>query len=114
MLRRWRLKTGSATLFVGGKKVDMKPGQEVECEDYELPEVFRNSFEEILPVGAEPAADKEPDDELPKNNFTVKHVGGGRYNVINESTGEPINDEALDRGSAYALAGLEDAMAGND
>lgn len=111
--RRWRLKIGSSTLIVSGIKVTLKPGQEIECEDYELPMAFRDTYEEVLPPGVKPVEAKEPDADLPKDNFEVKHVGGGRYNVINKYTGKVINDEKLNRISAYALAGLEDAMAGD-
>jgi hypothetical protein len=112
--RRWKLKTGASTLIVDGKKVELKPGQEVECEDYELPESFRGQYEELFPPGAYPVDEEEPDADLPSDNFEVKHVGGGRYDVINTTTKKVVNDERLDRTTAHALAGLKDAMAGDE
>jgi len=108
---RWKLKTGSSYLIVDGQRKQFKAGDVVECENYEMPESFRDTWEKIPPPGVDPVEAKEPDADVPKDNFQVKHVGGGRYDVINKATGKPINDERLNRTSAYALAGLKDAMA---
>lgn len=51
----------------------------------------------------------EPKSEV-KEGLVVKHKGAGRYDVINEATGEPLNDEYLTKDQAEALAGGDAAQ----
>jgi len=109
-MAKFKLKSGRCQLFVDQEKVQLAPGDIVECEPWEIPEGFKKSFEEIIPPGEVRATPEEPDAELP-DNFEVAHKGGGKYNVINKDTGEPINTALLSRAEAYELAGIPDPKA---
>ena len=67
--RKWKLKSGTANLIVDGVRKRMKPGETVTCEDYEMPEAFKNSFELVLPPGSPPPEKREPDDSVPVDSF---------------------------------------------
>lgn len=58
---------------------------------------FRNLFTPIDPLPSEKVK-REPEVGL-----KIVHRGGGRYNVINEKTGTPINDKLLTREQAEEL-----------
>jgi len=59
-------------------------------------EPFKNLF-----VPLDPLVDIK--EEQPTKRLFIEHRGGGKYNVINENTGKPINDELLTREQAENL-----------
>ena len=106
-MAKYILKKGTVHLFVNDKKVKLRPGDTVECADWEMPDGFKSSFKEIVPEGEVRATEAEPDAELP-NNFKVVHKGSGKYAVVNVDTEEVLNSVLLSRSEAYELAGIPD------
>ncbi len=93
---RYRLKSGSSNLLVGGRRVKLSPGDVVDCPK-ETVRSFQDQFECLDP----------PEDEIPKveASLEMKHRGGGWYDVVNPDTQEAINDKALKKEEAEDLVG---------
>lgn len=91
---------GKHYLRQGGKTVCVKPGDIIDVEEYELRGAI-DKFTRLDPLPPEPE---------PTRGLYAKHVGGGRYDVMNRATGKPINDERLSKAEAQALVdkGLEE------
>lgn len=97
-----------------GEMICVLPGETIEAEPHELGGAI-TTYE---------CLDPPPPPAEPTRGLFAKHVGGGRYNVINEATGNPINDELLSKGEAEALveekldeeddASRDDGQAGDD
>lgn len=84
----------------GGETICVKPGDVIDTEDYEL----RGAMDKFIRL------DPPPPEPEPTRGLYPKHVGGGRYDVINRATGKPINDVRLSKEEAQALVdkGLEE------
>lgn len=99
--RKYRIRRGqkhylrgvrrSNNVFVAGEIIELFPHQAKQIMDKLIP----------LDVPQEPGEDPTPDNTAAA--LTIKHVGGGRFNVIHPETGEPINDSTLTRTEAEAL-----------
>ena len=76
-----------------GRTVCVKPGDIIDTEECEL-RGAKDKFVRLDPPTPEPE---------PTRGLYPKHAGGGRWNVINEATGNPINDELLSKEEAQAL-----------
>jgi hypothetical protein len=87
----YRLKSG--TLKYEGKKYH--PGDTFEAQEFEM-RFFLDTLERL----DEP---EEPEKDAPYFGLRLRHKGAGKYDVINEATGEPINDSLLDKEEAQAL-----------
>ena len=112
MRKQYKLKSGSCSLLVDGKRVKLKPGDKVTLDEgATMPEGFMDLFEQIIPEGVDVATDENPDNELPQNFFIV-HRGGGKYNVVNKTTGKNINDELLTKDDAESLVNFQTAADG--
>jgi len=71
-------------------------GDVIEAEEHELRNCM-DKFERLDP--------KKPEEAMkPKVGLKAVHRGGGKYNVINERSGKPINDQLLSREEAEQLA----------
>lgn len=85
----------------------MHSGDDVRSRDIELwPRQARGIRDKLIPLDkdepeAQAAAEVAPTDEAPA--LTLRHVGGGRFNVIHPETGEAINDATLSKEEAEAL-----------
>lgn len=111
--RRYRIRPGQKHYMRGvGKDNNVfTAGQVIEL----YPHQAMNIMDKLIPLDAE----QEPgDDPTPVNTapeLELKHVGGGRYNVIHPETGDPINDAPLTKAEAEALlsgGGADDADKG--
>ena len=80
-----------------GDVVTLKPGDIIECEPEQLG-CGRDKFEALDP---EPPPTPPP---FPKTGLRVVSRGAGWFDVINPTTGMPINDHALRFEDASALA----------
>lgn len=83
-----------------GKTTRINPGDIIDVEEHEL----RGAADKFTLVDPPP----EPPPELePTQALYAKHVGGGRWNVINPATDKPINDELLSKEEAQSLVDKE-------
>ena len=112
MKSQYKLKSGTCSLLIKGKRVKLKPGDVIKLDkDTTIPESFMDLFERIVPDGVDVATDENPDNELPQN-FKIVHRGGGKYNVVNKTTGENINDALLTKVQAESLVNFQTAADG--
>ena len=68
-------------------------GEEIECEEWELGGSI-HGFDVVVPPPPPPA---------PNVGLKRVHRGGGRFDVVNEATGKPINSRTLTREEADDL-----------
>ena len=90
---KWRVKSGKVT-FRGndGQMHRVTPG-----ETFEMDEEQVRFFRDLL----EPLEESKPMDPDPQ--YVVQHRGGPWYDVIDQETGERINDKALSKEDAEAM-----------
>lgn len=88
------------------EKVLLRKGDKIEAEDYELGLSFLDEVFECLTPEQEP----EEEELAPVCALKVVHKGHGRYCVINEETGEAINQGWLTRDQAYHLVDERDGI----
>jgi len=98
---KYRLKEGFGAHYgrAEGKKGGlkrMKPGTEITVDDPSDLGGVAFKFELI-----ETVPDEEEQTEV--SWLEMKHVGGGRYNVVNTETGRNLNDDYLSKKEATAL-----------
>lgn len=81
----------NVNVFTAGQVIELYPHQ------------ARYIMDKLIPLDApqEPGEDPTPDDSAPA--LEIKHVGGGRFNVIHPETGEAINDSPLSKAEAEEL-----------
>jgi hypothetical protein len=84
-----------------GKRIKMVPGDRITCEESEL-KPFLDKFRKIE---SKKKSVHSPRTRIPHSKFTMEHRGGGKYNVINEGTGEKINDNLLTKEEALLIVG---------
>lgn len=66
-------------------------------------------------VETPPPSPPPPEPKQEEVGLRLVHRGGGKYNVVNLATGEPINDTLLTKAEATLLiAGIEGGKAGED
>lgn len=78
----------------------IEPGETFKATPFEV----RNIQHKVEPLEPIPEEQEKP----PIQRFQVLHKGGGRYAVINEATGETVNDKWLSKTEANELAGIDD------
>jgi len=95
-------KSGKHYFRRGGKMICVRPGETIEAEEHELGGAI-STYTCLNP----PPKPSEPE---PTRGLVAEHRGGGRWNVINQAPGKPINDELMSKEEAEALAekGLEE------
>ncbi len=98
---KYKLKDGVGTHYMrrSGLLVKVKQGEVVACTQQELGGA-KDKFERIGPEPESPPLPK------PITGLRLVERAGGWFDVINEATGEKINDTAVREDAAYALAGL--------
>jgi hypothetical protein len=89
-------KVGRVMTTVGGRRVTLKPGDMITCLPSELGR-WQWRFNRLDPEEPEVA-------QQPSTGLKAVHLGFGRYNVVNEATGKPINDDPLNKAEAHAMA----------
>jgi len=94
---RWRKIGGGIHNHRDGQVV--RRGEILVATQLEI-EPFKNLF-----VCLDPLVDVK--EEQPTKRLQIVHKGGGKYNVVNESTAQPINDELLSREQAENLVNDE-------
>lgn len=82
-----------------GGIICVKPGDIIDTEECELRGAI-DKFVRLDPPLPEPE---------PTRSLYAKHVGRGRYDVINKATGYPINEQRLSKEEAEAL--IEEQLA---
>ena len=91
---RWK-KTGGGQARINGRTI--KSGETFRAHPSQIPQAFRDI---IIPV------DNIEEQQAPEpvSAFTVKSRGGGWFDVVNQETGQPVNDNALREEDAKELA----------
>jgi len=96
-------KIGGGSLRFQGKII--KPNQEFWADPIDIPETFRDIVIPVDPLGLEKK--KETVEEVKEGEssvvYSLKHRGGGWFDVINSETGKVINEKALPKGEAEKL-----------
>ena len=100
-MARFRLKSGKYHGTKNGQHHTYRPGDVIELK----PDKVRHMMDILEPL--EPIETVEEETAAPREQLVVVHKGGGKYNVINTATGEPINDILLTKRQAEALANGE-------
>ena len=89
---RFRMKKGAGAHYLyDGTRI--LPGNIITIDPLWLGEA-KDKFEQI---------DPDPPPMEPSVGLKLKHIGGGYWNVVNESTGKNINDKPLKKEDAHAL-----------
>jgi len=109
---RYKLKSGTYR----NRRGKFYPGDVFEAEEFEV-----RNFLDLLERLDPPPEEQEQDSPKPSIGLRLRHKGAGKYDVIYEATGQPINDVLLSKEEAEALIderqdileGAED-MAGGD
>jgi len=81
--------------YLDGKRYD--PGDIIELHEYQI----KNIMDKLVPVDPAPIIAPEPEPEV---KLQIIEADDG-WDVINELTGDPINDASLTLDQAKALAG---------
>lgn len=92
----YRLKANHGThwfLNPDGKETPIRAGETIECEPWQLGDAIRK-FDVVV---------EAPPTPPPAVGLKAVHRGAGRYDVINEATGKPINSESLSRAEANEM-----------
>ena len=85
---------GRHNLLVDGKEVVVEPGQEIACDEY----LIKGAMDKF------DCLDPPPPPPTPTVGLIAKHFGGGRWAVVNETSGARINDDWLSKEEAIAIA----------
>lgn len=94
--QKWR-KIGGGVLRIGARTI--RSGDVFFADASEIPQSFHNMLVELSPA---PMVEKEePEPALPA--YEVCRVGAGWFDVVNVSTGKPINAKRLRAEAAEAL-----------
>ena len=92
-------KKGKHYFRQGGRTICVKPGNIIDTEECELRGAI-DKFQRLDPPPPEPE---------PTRGLYARHVGRGRYDVINRATNSPINDTRLSKEEAETL--IEEQLA---
>lgn len=99
----WRF-TGPGVHVTGQGQI-LRKGDRLQAFPSEI-EPFKDRF---TPLEHLPEQGEEGEKDLaPRGTMVPKHVGGGRYSVIIEETGDTVTDGYITKAEAYAMCGLED------
>ena len=92
---RFRMKRGMGKHYrrQRGEMVCVRPGDEIVCDPDELGNA-KFKFEQLDPTPPPPE---------PNVGLKLVHKGGGWYDVVNEVSGQKINDELLKKNEALEL-----------
>jgi|GEM_PF-5478296 len=96
MLYRMKKGVGPHSMKLDGKNITLHPGDEVRCEPEDIGGILERKFDALEPPPPEPS---------PKVGLVVKHREDGKCDVINEVTGNKINDEPLTPKEAAQMVG---------
>ncbi len=87
--------------------VPIKKGEEFEI-NHDIRQKHPDGYERFELVEedsqAQPSTDDSPDEQQPRSRLYVHHRGRGWYDVINEATGERVNEVTLRHDAAVKLA----------
>ena len=98
------IKTGGGSFVLNldnGKQRMIKSGQKFQAKPSQIPEAFRDTIKAVNPQ-EEKEVEEQIVSEVAKPLFTLKHRGGGKYNVEDEG-GKVMNDDFLTKAEAEAL-----------
>lgn len=96
----FRLRSGNGTFWprdqFGVESPDpIHAGETIECEEWQLGgHLHRFELVESIPTPPLPPANV---------GLRAVHRGGGRYDVVNETTGKPINSATLSKAEAFEM-----------
>ena len=93
MLFKMKLRMGKHYIRRSGRKVVLRPGDQIDCEKHELGGAI-HKFEQMEP---------DPPPSQPKVGLKLVARGGNWFDVVNEVTGKAINDRGLRRQEAEEL-----------
>jgi len=96
-MAKYRMKPRTGPHYTGGGRL-LKPGDVIDCEPHELVGAI-DKFECLEPE----KVTREHTAPTPVVGLTLEHRGGGRYNVISDTTNEPVNTSLLSREDAENL-----------
>lgn len=96
---RWKKKSGGTYRTAEGKVI--KPGNTIYAYPEEI-KAFLDVFQPLDPI------EPEKVEEKPKVGLKMIHKGGGRYQVFNEKTNEPLTDKLMSRTEAQYFVGDND------
>jgi len=103
---KWRkLGGGSFHATIGGRRRIIKPNQVFEARLDEIPEAFRDMIQPLSPAAAKAAevtAVKEEAAPPVPVEYTLKHRGGGWYDVLDDN-GKQVNEKAVKKEEAEKL-----------
>lgn len=94
-LKKWK-KIGGGPLILNNRYI--KPGQVFYAFEYEIPKAFRDVVVE-LPFDGDGEKVKITSDVKLKKEFSLKHKGGGRYDIV-DSEGKVLNETAMKKEEA--------------
>lgn len=86
----------------GKGKVKYLPGDIMEAEDIRELGGAVNKFEILDPVPEENLTELDE----PATTLRIEHRGGGRFNVVNIETDEPLNEDYLTKNEAEKMIGI--------
>jgi len=111
--KKWqKIVGGGAIRLRNGQRI--KPNEQFEAFESEIPQGHRDLIQEIEPVARKrktqdegsketsPQEQEEVKEREPATQYETKHAGGGKYNVINLE-GKAINEELLTKEAAEKL-----------
>lgn len=96
MLYRMKKGMGPHSMKLKGKKITLHPGDEVRCEPEDIGGILDRKFE---------ALEAPPPEPSPERGLVIKPREDGKCDVINEATGNKINDDPLTPKQAAQMVG---------
>lgn len=104
MVRKTKWKVVHGTFSLPGRGSQRYgPGETFDAFESDVPAAFRDS---VVPVGGAPVPDDaeapQPTETDTITTFSVEHVGGGWYNVV-DGSGKAVNETSLRQDAAKAL-----------
>lgn len=96
MLYRMKKGVGPHSMKLKGKNITLHPGDEIRCGPEDIGGALNLKFD---------ALEAPPPEPFPKIGLVVKPREDGKCDVINEATGNKINDEPLTPKEAEQMAG---------
>lgn len=96
MLYRMKKGVGPHSMKLKGKNITLRSGDEVRCDPEDIGGALNLKFDALEPPPPEPS---------PERGLVVESRKDGKCDVINEATGNKINDEPLTPKEAEQMAG---------
>lgn len=104
---------GKHHMVVDGKRQRILPGQVVDLDILSIPETMKDGWEVLdssdtvafNDAVVDQIAEEDDDAATPEKEVRLQavHRGGGRFNVVNQATGENLNDNYLTKAQAEQL-----------